>query len=310
MMNSKYLIIKPTTACNFNCTFCSAKLLDIPFQKTFPKILEDYIYDYKPNSIIVTGGEPLINTKEYFDKLIQIMESLSQDYTISLTSNLVLWYENPEKWDFLFKNPHIGVITSFQYGGERKDSDDYNENRFVDLFNKFKERYGYALNFIYVVNENNCQYIEKACKLARKLGCKLKLNQQLPLGLSTKYYPRYKLLQNHIDMIKLGYSDVLESLVSIKEHRCPFPSTSLKCMLGRVAYVDNNNKLHVENCEDIMSTKDKIDIKIDALFEKCYTCKMFSLCNSCSINRYYTVDKEKQCNWVLDNIKDIEKYLL
>ena len=47
-----------------------------------------------------------------------------------------------------------------------------------------------------------------------------------------------------------------------------------------------------------MSTKDKIEISWmdDALFEKCYICKMFSFCNFCSINRYYTVDKEKQCN--------------
>ena len=33
------LIIKPTVACNFNCSFCSAKLLDIPtLYRLFPSL--------------------------------------------------------------------------------------------------------------------------------------------------------------------------------------------------------------------------------------------------------------------------------
>lgn len=301
----KYLIIKPTTACNFNCTFCSAKLLDIPLQLTFPICLKEYLLDYKPNNIIITGGEPLINTKEYFKELIEIMEFIDPNYTISLTSNMVLWYENPEKWDWLFKNPHIGIITSFQYGSDRKDTNDYSEERFIDLFNKFYERYNLKLNFIYVVNEFNRQYIEKACQLAKKLGCKLKLNQQLPLGLSTSYYPRYKLLEDHINMIKLGYSGILESLISIKTFRCPFPLYSTDCNYSRVVYVDKNNNLHVENCEDIMSSKDNIEIKKEFLFSKCAFCKMCRLCNSCSINRYYT-NKEEQCQWMQNHFEDVK----
>lgn len=305
---NKYLIIKPTTACNFNCTFCSAKLLDIPLQLTFPICLKEYLLDYKPNNIIITGGEPLINTKEYFKELIEIMEFIDPNYTISLTSNMVLWYENPEKWDWLFKNPHIGIITSFQYGSDRKDTNDYSEERFIDLFNRFYERYNLKLNFIYVVSESNRQYIEKACKLARKLGCKLKLNQQLPLGLSTSYYPRYKLLEDHINMIKLGYSDVLESLTSIKTFKCPFPLYSTDCNYGRVAYVDKDNNLHVENCEDIMSSKDNIEIKKEFIFSKCAFCKMCRLCNSCSINRYYT-NKEEQCQWMQDHFEDFKELI-
>lgn len=304
----KYVIIKPTTSCNFNCAFCSAKLLNIPLQRTVPNVLKEYLLDYKPDSLIITGGEPLINTKEYFTELISIMESINPNYSISLTSNMVLWFNNPENFDYLFNNPHIGVITSFQYGGERKDKEDYNETRFIELFNKFYDRYKLKLHFIYVVNESNEKYIEDACKLARKLNTRLKLNQQLPLGLSKIFYPRYKLLEQHIKMIKLGYSDVLESLDSIRNHTCPFPISYKCCKEGRVVYVDKDNNLIVNNCEDIISSKDKIEISNNFLYNKCLTCKMFRLCNACSINRYYT-NKEEQCKWMTEHKEEIDEYI-
>jgi organic radical activating enzyme len=304
----KYVIIKPTTSCNFNCAFCSAKLLNIPLQKTVPNVLKEYLLSYKPDSLIITGGEPLINTKEYFEELISIMESITPNYSISLTSNMVLWFNNPEKFDYLFNNPHIGVITSFQYGGERKDKEDYNETRFIELFNKFYDRYKLKLHFIYVVNNDNEKYIEDACKLARRLDTRLKLNQQLPLGLSKTFYPRYKLLEQHIKMIKLGYSDVLESLDSIRNNTCPFPISYHSCKQGRVVYVDKDNKLVVNNCEDIISSRHKIEITNDFLYNKCVTCKMFRLCNTCAVNRFYT-NKEEQCKWMLEHKEDIDEYL-
>ena len=85
----KYVIIKPTTKCNFNCTFCSAGLLNIPLQKSIPEVLKNFLLEYKPDSLIITGGEPLINTKKYFDELINIMTQITPNYSISLTSNLV-----------------------------------------------------------------------------------------------------------------------------------------------------------------------------------------------------------------------------
>ena len=304
----KYVIIKPTTKCNFNCTFCSAGLLNIPLQKSVPEVLKNFLLEYKPDSLIITGGEPLINTKKYFDELIDIMTQITPNYSISLTSNLVLWEQNPEKYDYLFKNPHVGVITSFQYGGERKDQNDYNEDRFIELFNEFFKRYGIRLKFIYVVNENNEKYIQKACELAKKLNTKLKLNQQLPLGLSELYYPRYKLIEQHIKMIKLGYEDVLESLISIRNKICPFPLSYKTCQEGKVVYVDNNNELKMSCCEDIISSKDNIELKNDFLSKKCLTCKLFDLCNGCSVNRFYS-DIDKQCSWMKEHEGEINEYI-
>ena len=70
---SRQLIIKPTSACNFNCSFCSAKLLNIPIHNKVPDKIKDYINNYKPTNIIITGGEPLMNPRSYFEDLIHIM---------------------------------------------------------------------------------------------------------------------------------------------------------------------------------------------------------------------------------------------
>ena len=48
---STQLIIKPTSACNFNCTFCSARFLDIPIHDKVPESLKDYICKLKPTNI-------------------------------------------------------------------------------------------------------------------------------------------------------------------------------------------------------------------------------------------------------------------
>ena len=197
------LIIKSTSSCNFSCTFCSSKNLNIPTYNKVPQILKDYIIKNNYNRLIVTGGEPLTCPQTYFEDLISFMESsFKENYEINLTSNMVLWYKNPEKYDYLFNNPHITADTSFQYGSDRKDENIYTEERFIDLYNKFYDRYKKSLLFTYVVNENNEKYVKKACLLAKKLNTNVKFNCQLPLGLSNYYYLRYKLLSIFLDLLK------------------------------------------------------------------------------------------------------------
>ena len=118
---TRQLIIKPTSACNFSCEFCSAAHLNIPIHTKVPTALKEYLIKNKPNDLIITGGEPLINPKSYFEDLFDIMDSLNIEYEIGLTSNLVLWYNNPEEWDWMFNKPNVGIDTSFQYGNDRKD---------------------------------------------------------------------------------------------------------------------------------------------------------------------------------------------
>lgn len=305
------LIIKPTTDCNFNCSFCSAKLLNIPQHEHLPEKLKTFILNYNPSDIIITGGEPLINSKEYLCELIDIVASQRDDYNICLTSNLMLWYNDPQKFDYLFNNPHVNVTTSFQYGDERKAMSPYTEEQFVKLFNKFLERYDERLMFIYVVNEDNEKDVLKACQLAKDLKTTFRINQMLPLGLSNTFYPRYKIINLHLQAIKAGYQEQLESLDSIANQRCPFPNSFKDCLGNKVVYIDKEGNLVEHNCEDCISAKETIDVKRGALFPKCYGCKMLRLCNTCSSNRFYSEScKHEQCKWMKGHFDELLEYNL
>ena len=129
-----FYVLKPTTACNFNCTFCSAKFLNIPIHNKVPDCLKQYLIEHKVKHLSISGGEPLMNPQTYFEDLISIMEFISDDYEIGITSNLSLWNKNPEAFDYLFKNPHVIVETSFQYGNERRDNEIFPTDDKSDIF--------------------------------------------------------------------------------------------------------------------------------------------------------------------------------
>lgn len=303
---STQLIIKPTSACNFNCTFCSARSLDIPIHDKVPESLKDYICKLKPTNIIITGGEPLMNPRSYFEDLISIMDNLNNPYTISLTSNMVLWYKNPEKWDWLFEKNNVGVDTSFQYGTGRKDDTVYTEERFKRLFYAFKDRYNKTLDFITVVSEENEHYAIKTVQLAKELGVWVKLNCQIPVGNATSYYPRYKLLNIYLQLIELGLDQYEGNLINRKQYYCPFTKTHKYCLLNKAVYVNSKNELIEGNCEEVMSSNNTLQIRKDILFPKCLGCKMYNICNGCSINRECTRPiKEEHCRWMKDHYNDL-----
>lgn len=300
------LIIKPTSVCNFNCSFCSAKKLNIPLNHKVPQVLKDYILQQKPSDIILTGGEPLMNPRSYFEDLLEIMNSLNKPYNICLTSNLMLWYNNPEKYDWLFNHPNISVDTSFQYGSARRDNEVYSEERFRDLFFKFYERYNKKLDFISVISSENEQYAIKTVELAKELDVWVKLNCQIPVGLATEYYPRYKLLNIYLQLIKLGLDDHEGNLLNRKNHCCSFTKSYKICLLNKMVYVDKDGQLVKNHCEEVASSEGRIKIQNGALFPKCYGCKFFNLCNSCSVNRECTrAVKDEHCKWIKEHAEEL-----
>lgn len=300
------LIIKPTVACNFNCSFCSAKLLDIPTHDVVPIVLKEYILNLKPTNIIITGGEPFMNPRSYFEDLISIMDSIGNPYTLSLTSNLVLWYENPEKWDWLLTKDNVGIDTSFQYGSGRHDQQIYTEERFKEVFYKFSNRYNKKPDFIYVVSSENEQYAIKSVELAKELGIWAKLNCQIPVGKATNYYPRYKLLNIYLQLIKLGLDKYESNLVNREKHFCPFAATYKTCILNKAVYVNSKEELIEGTCEESLSSNGKLIAKKGSLFTKCYGCKLFNVCNGCSVNRECTEPiKEEHCKWMKEHYEEL-----
>lgn len=304
------LIIKPTSICNFSCEFCSAKNLNIPIHDKVPDTLREYLLKLRPNDVIITGGEPLVNPASYFQDLLDIMDSFGIEYSVQMTSNLMLWYENPEKYDWLMQHPNVRFVTSFQYGNKRHDEEVYTEARFRDLYAKYVARYGKDLMFLSVISEENEKFAVKTCELAKELGTQCKLNCQLPVGGAKEYYPRYKLLGLYLDVIKHGLREYEANLSEmISDHRCPFTRSGKYCSFNKIVYVDTEGNVVEGHCEEVLSSDGKFSVETGSLFDKCYMCDMFSLCNGCSINRQATnAIRDEHCEWMLAHRDELKFY--
>lgn len=294
------LIIKPTSKCNFNCKFCSAKLLNIKHSNNVPEILKDYINEIKPSELIITGGEPLMMKKEYYEELLSL-----GDWNISLTSNLGMFSKNPDYWIPILSNKRIGLITSFQYGNDRiAEQNVYTEEQFIKTIELFNEKIGYKPNFIAVINEENEDRALDHVFLAQRLGIKCKLNGVLPMGLSKSYYPRYKMFKIWLKIIELGLEEYELNCYERKLGKCNF-NTFLNCDKNiRACYVDNNNKLHKCFCEDLLADGNELEQSdISVISNKCYTCELCRLCNGCMKNKLCAKNDENYCKEML-KLKD------
>ena len=201
-----HLIIKPTGLCNFNCKFCSAHNLDIkhPSDHKVPDKIKNLILKLKPDSLIITGGEPLMVQPDYYYELHKI-----RNCPISITSNLKDFFNNPNKWANLFKEEWFGVATSFNYGYTRMWDKHhvYNEEMFIKVMDMYRK---YVSNdipiFLAVIDENNKDTVIDHVLLAKRLGTQAKLNSAIGAGLQGNTYQRYNMFKHYLDIIYLGLS--------------------------------------------------------------------------------------------------------
>lgn len=180
------LILKPTEACNFRCTFCSSTSisenssdqLDLENVKRFVRRYPE------TNTIIINGGDPLMMSPSYYWEILEFLEEVGSEAVISFTTNLWAFYKKPEKWEELFKHPQVGVATSFQYGGERLKGDgtEFTEEEFWKVSDLFLERIGYRPSFIAVITENNADSVIKTVELAKAMGVECKVNYAFSSG--------------------------------------------------------------------------------------------------------------------------------
>lgn len=314
------LIIKPTSKCNFSCTFCSAANLSIPTLTKVSDELNDIIHKLAPTTIIFTGGEPTLCPPEFYQEVLDKTEDLDLKPIISLTSNL---YEvvsnNIEKWIPLLKdNQRIQVATSFNYGISRRIN--YRDNYTVDAFKKamhlFKQYYGYTPSFIGVIDDNNDSTVFDHIELARALETSCKLNSANALGRQKIAYPRYKMMKYYLDIIENNLSEYEQNSFERFNGSCPFNTTLLCANTIRAIYIDTNNKVHWATCEpDLELGNDKIldssneekfyncikkpkDIKTKDLINPndCLICPLLKLCNGCKIAREAAKKDPNHCN--------------
>lgn len=295
-------MLKPSLKCNFDCAFCSAKLLSQKNQTVVTKQLKENIIAINPDNIIITGGDPLLLPVKYFYDLLSINDTI----TLSLTSNLWEFYNNPDKWLDLLKNPRIKVCTSFQYGNLRRINKNliYSEDLFKKVVNKFNDKIGYVPSFISVISKENEKEAIKHVYLAKELNTKCRLNGMLPLGYSKEYYPRYKMIEIYLKILDLGLEAYENNTEQRKEGNCPFNTVKRCCELNRALSLTKNNQYVYSYCEDLLEFNYYEDLKdiptTDTSFftdlinpKQCLNCELCNFCNGCKLHRKFAkLDKD------------------
>lgn len=307
------LIIKPTERCNFKCTFCSStKITD----DNTVELDHEYIFQFlkrfpETKTIIVNGGDPLMVPPEYYWKIIEHLDLIGSDATISFTSNLWPFYKNPDKWVDLFNHPRMGIGTSFQYGGGRLKGDltEFSEEDFWKVSDMMLERAGYRPDFISVITEENADRAIENVLLAQKMGVVCKLNyafssgppvkfRGITMGQQGKPYMLADIYEIYVEIWKRGLTEwEYNTTQMVKRLRgegttCP---QNRKCDEGirtlqpsgdyyscgafgddRIYSIDFKQEMSGAKVFPIRN-----QMELQSLKQSCFTCPMFEICNGC-----------------------------
>jgi len=313
------LIIKPTEACNFKCTFCSSTSIA---ESKSQLLSHDQIFRFlkrfpQTSTIIVNGGDPLVVKPDYYWKIISFLDEHNMPATISFTSNLWDFYQHPDKWTDLFRHPRMGIATSFNYGDTRRITKArvYTEDIFWEVSNLFLEKVGYRPDFISVINDDNEDTALDNVRLAQKMNVECKLNYAMASGIQSKPYVLSKIYRTYLEVEKQGLTpwefntkQMIKRMSKVSTV-CPQNrdcDSTIRCLQPAGDYYScgafGDDKENPISFEDEMNSpvvfkplKEKLDIQF--LKEECLTCPMFDICNGC----HKTVRDLKRHNLVVEH---------
>ena len=307
------LIIKPTEKCNFKCTFCSST--KITEDKT-AELDHDYIFQFlkrfpETNTIIVNGGDPLMMEPDYYWKIINHLDEIDSEVTISLTTNLWPFYKNPDRWKELFNHPRVGVTTSFQYGGGRLKGDlsEFSEEDFWNVSNSMLEHCGYRPDFISVITDENRDFAIKNVELAKEMGVQCKLNYALSSGPPVKFKNivmgqegRPFLLADIYEIyVEIWKKDLyhweyntLQMIKRLKGNATSCPQnrncdSNIRTLQPSGDYYScgafgDDREYSIDFKKEMSGNKIfplKFQPELQSLKQSCFTCPMFEICNGC-----------------------------
>lgn len=314
------LIIKPTEACNFKCTFCSsthisedkAKVLDLEaifaFLRRFPNT----------GTIIVNGGDPLMVKPEYYWRIIEFLDANNMPATISFTTNLWAFYKKPEMWEDLFRHQRLGITTSFNYGDTRRITETrvYTEQDFWNVSDMFLERVGYRPDFISVITDENEDTAIDNVRLAKKMDVECKLNYAMASGDQGEPYQLSKIYKLYTEVYEQGLwpweyntKQMMHRLTG-KASSCPQNrscDSGIRCLQPGGDYYScgsfADDMAYPINFAREMAgeffTPLQHSVDLIALKDECLSCPMFDVCNGCR----KTVSDMKRANIVDEHCK-------
>jgi radical SAM protein with 4Fe4S-binding SPASM domain len=296
------LIVKPTEACNFKCTFCSstaidpnkAGLLDLEYIYKFLKRYPD------TKSIIVNGGDPLMVQPSYYWELIEHLDEHDYPANISFTSNLWPFVVKPEKWVDLFNHPRLGICTSFQYGKGRLKGDlsIFTEKDFWLVSDMMLDKVGYRPDFISVLTDEDEGMAIANVELAKKMGVECKLNYAMASGVQGSTYRLSKAYALYVKIWEMG---LWEWEYNTKQMMNRLQGSSTSCPQNRkcdegIRALNPGGDYY--SCGSMGDDKDypidferemagefftplQDDFDIQSMKVSCFTCPMFKICNGC-----------------------------
>lgn len=307
------LIIKPTVACNFRCTFCSSTHLS----ENDSDILNlDYVRKFLtrfPNTktIIINGGDPLMMKPQYYWDIISMLDELGlEETTLSFTTNLWAFYKKPELWTELFRHPRVGVATSFQYGDARLkgDYEPFTEQEFWAVSNLFLELVGYRPEFIAVITPENEDTVMKTVELAKAMNVVCKVNYALSsgppktfkgitIGNAGKTYLLADVYEKYLDIYRAGLHpweyNTQQMMRRLRSEPTTCPQTR-SCDSGiRTLQPDGSyyscgafgdDQMYPIDFEKEMGGGFDRPLQVPELLSlknACFECPMFQICNGC-----------------------------
>jgi radical SAM protein with 4Fe4S-binding SPASM domain len=325
------LIVKPTQACNFKCTFCSSTEIA---EKDATILDHQYIFDFLtrfPNtsSIIINGGDPLMLPPDYYWQIIKFLDDHNLPASISLTTNLWAFYKKPDIWEALFKHPRVGVCTSFNYGNTRRVTKSlvYTEDLFWKVSNTMLRVIGYRPDFISVITEENEDTAIDNVLLAKKMNVECKLNYAMSSGLQDKPYILGNIYKKYVEIYELGLSywefNTKQMLKRIGTGHTICPQSrecdsNIRALNPEGDYyscgsIADDMQYPISFEEEVINGKFfrplNSAVELSALKEECYSCSMFKICNGC----YKTIKDLKQSDSVEEHcaiMKSMEHQIL
>ncbi|MCB1712039.1 MAG: SPASM domain-containing protein [Candidatus Riesia sp.] len=314
------LIIKPLEACNFKCTFCSStKIASTPYQKLDLSLVEQFLQRF-PNTknIIVNGGEPLLMSPDYYWEIVNLIKKYAPTCKLSFTTNLWVFYKNPDNWIKLFKHPSVEVGTSFNYGDTRliTSSEPLTDDIFINMIYHFEERIGYKPDFISVINDVNDDSAILNVLLARQLNVVCKLNYAMCSGAQQTPYMLAKIYEMYLRIYHMGLTqyeyNTQQFLQTMnQEHTtCPLSrscDSHIRCLQPDGDYyscgsfgddkkysIDFDKEMTSEHIDTPLSN----DNRLFSLKDECLSCPMFNICNGCKKTIY---DMKNMGNMFIEN---------
>lgn len=294
------------------CTFCSANKLGL--DDMTPEEVAEAAERTGADVLIILGGEALVMGPEYYEKLLTLT-----DARLDFTTNLKDFYLHPDRWTKLFKNPRVGVCTSFNYGSSRLFDPHtvYTEEMFKKNMKLFEEKVGYVPMFIAVMDENNIDTWRKHIELAKELGTKCRLNNALKLGKQGKYFPRSEMFKVWVKIVKEGLDQYETNASERALGRCALNTNGL-CKSSIRVVQKKNGELIYHDCDDCsnggrepipecrIKEAPMVRRPKNPLKPECYYCRLFNICNGCDTNAAQVEDIESYC----DTMKALENDII